>query len=107
MNPTLAEEEAKAFFAEFYRGEHHFPGKIKPYGLGWSMSHLGSLATFDDNDLTRLVLLAHERCVRVQVEQGGPYRLRIAIWKREREGYIYERHPTIEQAIESFRKARA
>jgi len=100
----LTEEEARDFFAAFYRGEHHFPSKLKPYGDGWSMSQFGSLATFDGDGLTRLVLLAHERCIRVQIEQGGPNRLRIAIHKREREGRMYERHPTIEQAIEAFRK---
>ena len=100
----LSIEEATAFFSAFYRGEHHFPAKLKPYGEGWAMSHFGSLATFDDDGLTRLVLLAHDRCIRVQVEQGGPNRLRIAIWKREREGSMYERHPTIEAAIEAFRQ---
>ncbi len=99
---ALSEAEAREFFSIFYRGEHHFPSKLTPYGLGWSMSHFGSLATFDGDDLTRLVLLAHARCIRVQIEQGGPNRLRIAIWKREREGSIFERHPTIEQAIEAF-----
>jgi hypothetical protein len=100
----LSEEEATAFFAEFYRGEHHFPGKIKQYGEGWSMSHFGSMATFDGDDLTRLVILAHARCVRAQVESGGPNRMRIAIWKREREGSMFERHPTIEMAVEAFGK---
>jgi hypothetical protein len=97
------EPEAIAFFAAFCRGEHHFPSKVKPHGRGWSMSHFGSLSTFDTDDLTRLVLLAHEKCIRAQVEQGGPNRLRIAIWKRERGGRMYERHPTIEQAIAAFR----
>jgi hypothetical protein len=96
-------EEATVFFSEFYRGEHHFPGPIKEYGLGWSISHVGSLSTFDFDDLTRLVFLAHARCIRAEIGQGGPNRLRIAIWKREREGCIYERHPTIEQALEAFK----
>jgi len=104
MTHSLSEAEAIAFFSEFYRGEHHFPAKVKPYGPGWSISHFGPLATFDSDDLTRLVFLAHDRCIRVQVEQGGPNRIRIAIWKRVREGCLYERHPTIEQALKSFRK---
>ena len=95
----LSESEAHAFFSEFYRGEHHFPAKMKPYGEGWSMSHYGSMATFDDNELTRLVLMAHSHCIRVEVAQGGPDRLRISIWKRGREGRMYERHPTIEQVL--------
>jgi hypothetical protein len=100
----LSKEEATAFFAAIYRGEHHFPGKLKQWGEGWSMNHFGQLATFDCDDLTRLVLLAHDRCIRAAVEQGGPGGVKIAIWKRERDGDTYNRHPTIEQAIEAFRK---
>lgn len=98
----LTEEEATSFFAEFYRGEHHFPSKLKPFGEGWSMGHFGTLSTFDFDELTRLVLLAHEKCIRVEISQGGINRLRIAIHKRAREGSIYQRHPTIEQAIEKY-----
>jgi hypothetical protein len=103
----LSQQDAMAFFIAFYGGEHHFPSDLKPYGFGWSMSHFGSMATFDFNELTRLVLLAHERCIRAEISQGGPNRLRIAIWKREREGAMHERHPTIEQAIEEFRSGKA
>jgi len=99
----LSEGDARAFFAAFYRGEHHFPEKMKPFGEGWAMSHFGAMASFDCNELTRLVFLAHARCIRVQVEQGGPNRLRIAIWRRQRDGGMFERHPTIEQALDSFR----
>ena len=98
----LSKEEAVTFFSAFYRGEHHFPSELKPYGEGWSMSHFGSLATFDFDELTRLVFLAHDRCIRVEISQGGPNRLRIAIWKREREGPQYARHPTIQEAAEAF-----
>jgi hypothetical protein len=98
----LSEADAKAFFIDFYRGEHHFPGKMKPFGEGWSMSHFGAMATFDCNELTRLVFLAHARCIRVQVGQGGPNRLHIDIWGRQREGSLFERHPTIEQALDEF-----
>jgi len=104
MNTTLSKEEATVFFAEFYRGEHHFPTEIKKFGEGWSMIHTGSLATFDFNELTRLVFLAHDRCIRAEISQGGPNRLGIAIWKRERGGSMYERHPTIEQAVDEWRE---
>ena len=105
----LTHEQAVAFFATLYRGEHHIPGakykgeNVRPCGHGWSVSHFGDLSSWDADALTRLVLLAHERCVRVEVSQGGPNRLRIAIWGRERAGGIAERHPTIEQAVEHFR----
>lgn len=107
----LTHELAVAFFAALCRGEHHIPGSrykgesVKPYGVGFVVSHGGYLASYDDNMLTRLVLLAHERCVRVEVFHGGPNRVRIAIWGRERTGDIVQRHVTIEHAIERFREA--
>jgi hypothetical protein len=69
---NLSEEEATAFFAKFYRGEHHFPSTLKQFGKGWAISHFGQLATFDGDELTRLVLLAHERCIRVAVDRAAP-----------------------------------
>lgn len=93
------------FFSEFYYGEHHIPGKIKECGRGWSVNHdKGSLSTFDFNQLTRLVLMAHEKCIRVEVIPIRNYILQIAIHQRKREGSMIERHPTIEQAIEDFKK---
>jgi len=109
----LTHEQAVAFFAAFYGGEHNIPGRtrrpsnVRPCGHGWSVSHVGDLSSYGRDGLTRLVLLAHERCVRAEVSQGGPHRLRIAIWGRERTGGIAERHPTIEHAVERFRETDA
>jgi hypothetical protein len=100
---TLA--EATSFFSEFYQGEHHIPGKIKPYGDGWVVNHdRGGIATYDYDQLTRLVFMAHERCVRVEVSPSSPRHLKIAIWKREREGTFSVRHPDLQTAIEKFNK---
>ena len=97
-------EEAEEFFSELYLGKHHFPSKIKPYGQGWHINHWGDLSTFDFDTLTRLVFLAHDSCTRVEISQGGPRAVKIAIWKRQRTGSIYERHPTIEDALKTWRK---
>lgn len=103
----LTKEEATAFFAEFYYGEHHIPKHtVHQFGLGWMVKHdRGDLASFDFNGLTRLVLMAHDKCIRVSVQPSSKATMEIAIWKRQREGSMSERHPTLEQAIESFRKS--
>lgn len=103
----LTKEEAVAFFAEFYGGEHHFPrGGVKDWGTGWCVNHdQGDLATYDFDRLTKLVIMAHDKCIRVSVQPHQFKTLRIAIWKRAREGGLSLRHPTLEQAIESFRKS--
>lgn len=100
----LTLEEATKFFAEFYDGAHHIPGfKPKQYGPGFSVKHdRGDLGTYDFNELTRLVLMAHRDCIRVSVAPAGPRALTIAIWKRQRSGGQSYSHPTIAEAIERF-----
>ncbi len=97
----MTEKEATKFFAEFYNGEHHFPDKIKPFGLGWSIAHYGELASFDFDQMTTLVLMAHRDCVRVSVMRGKkPNTVQIALHKRAgRCGRMSERHPSIENII--------
>lgn len=101
----MTKEEATEFFSELYGGEHHIPKhQVFEYGYGWMVKHdRGDLATYDYNALTRLVLMAHDKCIRVSVEALNMNTIKVAIWKREREGGMSERHPTIEYAIEKFR----
>lgn len=55
--------------------------------------------------LTRLVIGAHDECIRVEISPCAFRYLKIEMWPREgREGCISRRHPTIEQAIESYRR---
>lgn len=69
-----------------------------------------SLATYDDSNLTRLVVLAHDRCVRVEMmarlvrsRYEGEWielpAIVLGFSKRQRDGDWYHRHPTIEEAI--------
>lgn len=98
-------EIAEEFFGELYYGKHHIPGKIKPWGTGWCVNHYGSLATFDFDELTRLVFLSHDRCIRAEIQNSGPRMVKICIWQREgREGGISERHPTIKEALSKWRE---
>ena len=61
------------------------------------------LSTFDRDDLTQLVVLCHDRCLRLEIKAGGPRMLRLCFTQRKREGSLYDRHPTIEAAVESIR----
>lgn len=65
----------------------------------------GALATFDFDDLTRLVFLAHDLCIRVSIEPCNPKHLRLMFHpRRERDGGMSIRHPTIETALERWRE---
>lgn len=110
MTEAMSKAEAVAFFSAFYGGEHHIPGYsagVKPFGpFGWRVSHSGDLSTYDCNELTRLVFMAHDRCIRVSVKQSGPRRVGIVIFKRVRVAdNSYARHPSLADAVEKWRKA--
>lgn len=98
-------KDAESFFSDLYDGLHHLPGKIKPFGEGWSVNHSADLSTFDFNTLTRLVFIAHDRCMRASIMQSGPGMVKIVVWKREgRTGSMCSKHPTIEEALDVWRE---
>ncbi len=67
-------------------------------------THWGDLATVDFNHLTELVVLAHDRMIRVNVRGIGPGYMKMLFHQREtREGSITERCPTIESHINQIR----
>lgn len=81
-------------------GEHHLTSPVYAWsGAGIRYAHYGELATFDFDKLTRLVVMAHDRCIRATVMASGPRMVGIGLSKRSREGCFAERHPTMEEAI--------
>lgn len=66
----------------------------------------GQFSTFDGDRLTQLVFLAHDRCLRVTVEGAASGYLRITFHPKTREGNSFDRHPTIEQALEKWQSSR-
>lgn len=65
--------------------------------LGWR-----TLATFDFDDLTRLVFLAHRMAIRVEVEGARNKILRLSFSRRIRRGGVWERHPSLSDAVSAF-----
>ncbi len=104
---TMSEAQTACLdlLCEVFHGEHHTPDRIYAFGRGIKCNVFGSqMATFDFDYLTRLVVLAHDRCVRVEIAPSGPGRVGLALFKRAgRDGSIYDRHPTMEQALERIR----
>lgn len=90
------------------RGLHHLPHQKK---TDWTdsryirVSLYGSFDTYDFDQLTRLVFLAHALCIRVEVSGGSFKYLHLSFSRRtNRDGSMYERHPTIETALAKFRE---
>lgn len=96
-----AEKRMEAVLAFTFHGIHHCDNIEKNPDF-WR-TKTSSLATFDFDGLTRLVIAAHAYGVRAQVSPCGPRDIRITLHPRKsRSGGFTERHPTILQAIESY-----
>ena len=105
MSPD--QQECFDLFADLVHGEHHMHGKVREHGKGllWN-ARIHNLATYDFDGLTRLVIMAHERCIRVEIVTSGPGLIGITAFKRhKREGEMWARHPTLADAIKSLAKA--
>jgi hypothetical protein len=98
--------ECFELLADLFRGFHHVYGEPREFGHGIALnirSH--RLATFDFDALTTAVFLAHDRMIRIEIQPSGPGMVKICLHKRhKRDGMMYERHPTIEEALATYRK---
>ncbi|HEY1171066.1 MAG TPA: hypothetical protein VGH19_06805 [Verrucomicrobiae bacterium] len=95
---------------DLFNGLHHFPGDIRK--VEWSHEYYVAVnvqrqnfSTFDFNNLTNLVFLAHDHCIRVQIsEERGPCIRFLFHPRKTREGGFSQRHPTLEQAVKEYRE---
>lgn len=97
--------ECAELVADLMHGFHHISGKFEEWGSGIEINTThGRLATFDFDGLTRLVVLAHDRCIRAEIRPSGPGLIKIILHKRHiREGRQSEKHPTLEDNISRIR----
>lgn len=65
----------------------------------------GSLATWDFSQLTWFTLLCHQSRIRGCIAPGAPRHLEIALHERSHEGGMATRHPSLDEALGSFRAA--
>ena len=96
---------------DIWDGLHHFDSTMmakvewtNPYFIKLRLDR--SLSSFDFDALTRLVFLAHDRCIRVEIKPCNPRFLMLLFHPRATcEGTITERHPTLEESVERWRSA--
>lgn len=99
---------------ELAHGLYHLSKGAK-YDTDWSNTHhievslengYVTLCTVDSNFLTRLVFLAHDYGMRVEIRPRTFRHLTLMFWQREvRDGSISERCPTAEDALAAHRAA--
>lgn len=78
------------------------------YGLGVRfVLNRPRLSTFDGSSLTTLVIGAHDEMIRVEIDPCNFSYLAVCMWPRQsRDGDIFKRHPTIECAVDVYRRAK-
>ena len=104
IDPTV-EAKCKKVLAIAFRGIHHVGGwerRRAAWTNGLSITTHQDLATFDFDVLTRLVVAAHDECVRVEIAPAMR-NLEIILHVRERTGSMSHRHPTMEDAVSGVR----
>ena len=67
--------------------------------IGWK-----PFATVDYDELTRLVFLAHHRAIRVELSAATHKYIHLIFHQRKRIGDYAHRHPTLDEAVDDFKK---
>lgn len=93
---------------ELYRGIYHIGNEV--CRADWSSDGFISivvpdplLATYDNDMLTRLVILAHDRNIRASIRASSPRYLRLEFMAVTRSGFFADRHPTLSEGLKKLR----
>lgn len=93
------EGKVERFVDDVFGGAHHVQ-KVYRAGHFYVVIPYGSLATYDDDKLTRIVIASHRYGLRAEVTNYGMRGLKILLHNRKaRSGRIFERHPTLEEVL--------
>lgn len=90
-------------------GIYHIDGKSLSK-VDWTnndwirISIYGGLYSYDDDKLTRLVVLAHDRCLRLEINPCNFNHLELLFHQRDRVADFYHRMPTMEDHLALIRK---
>lgn len=103
--------EVADFLGDLYLGIYHMDThslkKVEwdnDYCIRVQLPVCRSLATFDGDMLTRIVVLSHDRMLRVDLETVNFHYMAMLIHKRHsRVGDTYHRMPTMESHVEAIR----
>lgn len=102
--------EVADILGQVWRGLYHIDGKAvervdwsDPYCIFINIRN-PQLATWDFNILTTLVVLCHDRMIRMEIDGIAPRMTQFLFHQRKvRDGDNTQRHPTMEEAIEIIR----
>ena len=91
--------------ADVVGGFHHIYNPVKSCGSGISTNIHGSWASFDFDELTRIIIGGFDRMIRVEIAACNMQYFRLILHKRHtREGSSTQRIPGLEDHIGVVRK---
>ena len=104
----ITRDEAIDFFRHFASAANHQRPRCTDndgdlIGHWWLPIH-GSISTCDFPDLTEAVFDAHDRGWRMEIRPYGPRHFRVDIWRRTRGADQSRCAPTLEEAVERWRR---
>ena len=100
--PSEVAVKAAKILSKIYNGLHHCP-VIKDFGE-YAASRIHGASTYDLDELTQLVVAAHDECVRIEIQPLNMQGLLILFHQRKRMGRICVSHPELKQAVETIRE---
>jgi hypothetical protein len=127
QKPTAAERRAMADHKGFFAAPDQLtPFQVRAFNIlgivgngiynapiGWSgiiwrprqmiVPWRRGLGTWDFMELTRFCFLCHDARIRGYIEGGAPGRLKLWLNERAAEGEMSARHPSLEEAVASWR----
>jgi len=102
--------EVANILGQAWAGIYHLEHEIRHKRTHWENPHwieiviYGGLATWDFNQLTQLVVLCHDRAIRLEINGAANGYLKLMFHPRKRKGLsIYSKHPTLEENTKLIR----
>lgn len=87
------------FVSDVFGGSHRV-AKLENKGHYYLCVPHGTLSTFDDDKLTRIVVASHAYGLRAEISNHGMRGLKILLHNRKsRTGRMWERHPTMDEVV--------
>jgi hypothetical protein len=94
------QDKASYFVSDVFGGVHRVR-KLENKGHYYVCIPHGTLATYDDDKLTRIVIASHKYGIRAEIDNHGMRGLKILLHNRvSRDGRMFDRHPTIETVLQ-------
>jgi hypothetical protein len=95
------QDKVSEFVSDVFGGVHRLR-KLENKGHYYVCIPHGTLATYDDDKLTRIVIASHKYGVRAEVQTNGMHGLKILLHNRTSrdKGRMFERHPRLQDVLE-------